>query len=72
MRLSEQAMGALMMALQNSILEQTDIVPVLTGFHFQVNENEELVVTNPPSARTLSEVEETFLNQEETKTTGSD
>ena len=72
MRLSEQAMGAIMMALQNSILDQTDIVPVLTNFHFQVNEKEELVVTNPPSGRTLGEVEESFLGQEDTKTIGSD
>ena len=29
MKLSDQAMGAIMMALQKSLLEQTDIVPVL-------------------------------------------
>lgn len=31
MHLSDQAMGALMMALQKSLLEQSDIVPVLKG-----------------------------------------
>ena len=34
MKLSNQAMGAIMMALQNSLMEQTDIVPVLQSFEF--------------------------------------
>ena len=49
MKLSDQALGALMMALQKSLLEQSDIVPVLKGFEFNLNEKEELVCTNPPS-----------------------
>ena len=65
MKLSEQAMGAVMLALQNSILEQTDIVPVLTEFDFQLNEREELVVLNPPLARVLKEVEDNFFDEEE-------
>ncbi len=32
MKLSDQAMGAIMMALQKSLLEQSDIVPVLNNF----------------------------------------
>ena len=48
MTLSDQALGAVMMALQKSLLEQTDIVPVLKGFNFTAN-GEELVVENPPS-----------------------
>ena len=32
MHLSDQALGAVMMALQKSLLEQTDIVPVLKNF----------------------------------------
>ena len=72
MKLSEQAMGAVMLALQNSILEQTDIVPVLTEFDFQLNEREELVVLNPPLARVLKEVEDNFFDEEEISTTGSD
>jgi len=47
MKLSNQALGAVMMALQKSIMEQTDIVPVLTGFDF-VDTNNGLVVENPP------------------------
>jgi len=37
-----------MMALQKSLLEQSDIVPVLKGFEFKINENKELFVMNPP------------------------
>ena len=36
MKLSNQAMGALMMALQKSLLEQTDIVPILNLLIFSV------------------------------------
>ena len=32
MKLSNQAIGAIMMALQNSLMEQSDIVPVLRDF----------------------------------------
>ena len=45
--LSKQAVGAVMMALQKSLLEQSDIVPVLEGFKM-VNSPEGLVVLNPP------------------------
>ena len=50
MKLSKQAMGALMMALQKSLMEQSDIVPVLENFDFLVNSDDpnELVVDNPP------------------------
>ena len=71
MKLSNQAMGALMMALQKSLLEQTDIVPVLQNFIFEQNEKEELTVRNPPSFRVGTK---THLptGDEETNTTGSD
>lgn len=45
--LSKQAVGALMMALQKSLLEQSDIVPVLEGFKM-ADSPEGLVVLNPP------------------------
>ena len=50
-KLSNQALGAVMMALQNSLLTQTDIVPVLKGFELFVGPDGELVVSNPPSVR---------------------
>lgn len=68
MKLSNQAMGAIMMALQKSLLEQTDITPTLKGFIFERNENEELIVRNPP---TFKIGEETFT-PETNKTAGSD
>jgi hypothetical protein len=46
--LSNQAIGAIMMALQKSLLEQSDIVPVLQGFDIQVDDVGQLVVMNPP------------------------
>jgi hypothetical protein len=53
MRLSNQAVGALMMALQRSLMEQTDIVPILREMDLQVNPKDpsqsELVITNPPT-----------------------
>lgn len=49
--LSDQALGAIMMALQNSLLHQTDIVPVLKGFNFTTDPEGQLSVTNPPIVR---------------------
>ena len=48
LKLSDEALGAVMMALQKSLYEQSDIVPVLKGFEFKVNEDKELFVMNPP------------------------
>ena len=48
LKLSDEALGAVMLALQKSLMEQSDIVPVLKGFNFKVNESEELFVMNPP------------------------
>jgi hypothetical protein len=67
MKFSNQALGAVMMALQNSILNETDIVPILQAFDLQVGENEELVVLNPPTV----EAPQDFV-EENTKTVGSD
>lgn len=50
MQLSDQALGAVMMALQKSLMEQSDIVPVLKGFKFQSSDTG-LVVMNPPVVR---------------------
>lgn len=48
-KLSNQAVGAIMMALQKSLLEQSDIVPVLREFNIQVDDAGQLVVMNPPT-----------------------
>ncbi len=52
--LSDQALGALMMALQKSLLEQSDIVPVLKAFEF-VNTTDGLKIVNPPIVRIPNE-----------------
>ena len=64
-KLSNQALGAIMFALQNSLLTQTDIVPVLKSFDFVLDKNGELVVENPPTVRaSLSDEDEpTFVSE---------
>jgi hypothetical protein len=57
MQLSNQAIGAIMMALQESLLHQTDIVPVIQGWKLQ-NSNEGLIVTNPPTVRMPTDFDE--------------
>jgi hypothetical protein len=49
MKLSDQAVGALMMALQKCLMDQLDIVPILADMEFTPTEGDELVVENPPS-----------------------
>ncbi len=51
MKLSNQAMGALMMTLQKCLMEQSDITELLKQFDFSLSENDELVVENPPLLR---------------------
>ena len=63
MKLSDQAMGAIMMALQKSLMEQSDIVPVLQGFKFRSNENQELFIMNPPIVKL--DYDESSLEQEQ-------
>tara|TARA_R110000796_G_scaffold47751_5_gene114662 strand:+ start:42715 stop:42936 length:222 start_codon:yes stop_codon:yes gene_type:complete len=48
MNLSNQAVGAFMMALQKSLLEQSDIVPVLKEMDLVVDDGGTLSVANPP------------------------
>mgnify|MGYP003639998180 FL=1 len=59
--LTNQALGAVMMALQRSLMEQSDIVPVLKGFDF-VPTNEGLVVKNPPTVK--FDTDGMFLSEE--------
>ena len=50
MKLSDQALGALMMALQKSLMEQSDITETLKEFDFIITgpSQSELMVANPP------------------------
>ena len=54
MQLSNQALGAIMMALQESLMTQNDIVPVLQGFELEET-NEGLIVKNPPTVHVPNE-----------------
>ena len=57
LQLSDQAVGALMMALQRSLMEQSDIVPVIKDFKLKLSEAG-LVVMNPPLVKFGHEDEE--------------
>ena len=57
-----------MMALQKSLLEQTDIVPILQNLDFTVGDNETLNVLNPPNFK----VDNDIFKPEVATTTGSD
>ena len=61
MFMTDQAVGALMMALQKSLLEQSDIVPMLKEFKFRLSE-EGLMILNPPLVKLNEEVEENLQN----------
>tara|TARA_R110002110_G_scaffold55014_6_gene157371 strand:- start:1566 stop:1772 length:207 start_codon:yes stop_codon:yes gene_type:complete len=67
MRLSDQAVGTLMMALQKCLLEQIDIVEILKDFEFiiQGESQSELIIANPP---TVSFDDEFMEELEEAKT----
>jgi len=47
MKLSTQAVGSLMMALQRGLMEQRDITQMLLNFELE-DSDEGLVVLNPP------------------------
>ena len=50
-KLSNQAVGAIMMALQKSLMEQTDIVPVLRAFNVQIDDAEGAGHNEPSNCR---------------------
>ena len=72
MKLSNQAMGAIMMALQKSLMEQSDIVPLLESMDFDKapdtkrwgTNTGELLVKNPPVV-SLEGVEPPFTIEED-------
>tara|TARA_B100000214_G_scaffold355363_1_gene313068 strand:- start:2248 stop:2478 length:231 start_codon:yes stop_codon:yes gene_type:complete len=67
LKLSNQALGAIMMALQESLLNQIDIVPILKGF--ELHEGDEgLVVKNPPTVRFSDDSEITSQDLEKIST----
>ena len=59
LKLSDEALGAIMMALQKSLMEQSDIVPILKGFNFKTSDQGELFIMNPPIVK-LDQEDESF------------
>ncbi len=55
MNLSDQACGAIMMALQRAIMDQEDVTSILKKFNFIIDENDNLKVLNPPSVKVAEE-----------------
>ena len=60
LKLSDEALGSIMLALQKSLMEQSDIVPVLKGFNFKVNEENNLFIMNPPILKFKDEDESEY------------
>lgn len=58
MKLSNQAIGAVMLALQNSLATQSDILPVFQGWDLFIKDGE-IFVDNPPV------MEATFPDEED-------
>jgi len=56
MKLSDQALGAIMLALQKALTEQADIVPVLKSFELDLMDNGELLVKNPPVVKVAPKI----------------
>jgi len=73
MKLSNQAMGALMMTLQKCLMEETDIVPLLQEMDFVVDgpSQSELVVVNPPVV-SLDDVEVSSVEEFTRRTLAED
>ena len=47
MKLSNQAVGSLLITLQKCLVEQTDITALLTDWNLEIRDNE-IYVLNPP------------------------
>ena len=65
MKLSDQAVGALLMTLQKCLSEQSDITELLSDWNLEEREGE-VYVLNPPPVAVPTE-EETKTNTEEFK-----
>lgn len=53
MKLSDQAVGALLMTLQKCLAEETDITELIKDWDLEI-QNNELYVLNPPSVEAKS------------------
>jgi hypothetical protein len=62
MRLSDEAVGSLMMCLQKCLLEQSDIVPMIKDLDFNESQGE-LFVMNPPIVKFANSDESEFSEE---------
>ena len=54
MKLSNQAVGALLMTFQKCLAEEKDITELLSDWNLEVKDDE-VVVLNPPSIKAVTE-----------------
>tara|TARA_Y100000592_G_scaffold30463_1_gene48491 strand:+ start:3692 stop:3883 length:192 start_codon:yes stop_codon:yes gene_type:complete len=59
MKLSNQAVGTLLMTLQKCLAEETDITELLADWDLEVKDDE-IYVTNPPTFKTKSKQKSAF------------
>ena len=67
MKLSNQALGTIMMCLQKAILEESDVTAHLRSLDFNITADEQLEVINPPTFEVPED-----MQLENNTTTGSD
>jgi hypothetical protein len=63
MKLSNQAVGALLMTLQKCLAEQTDITDLLKDWELEISDGE-IVVTNPPTVAPTGQPEKQMFETE--------
>ena len=56
-KLSDQAVGSIMMCLQKGILEGVDITSLIKNFEIRVESDDQLVVDNPPTFKVEADSE---------------
>jgi len=64
LKLSNQALGTLMMSLQKCLMEQTDITNILKDLDFYVSSEDEIVCYNPPAVEFDDYDEDDFEDDE--------
>tara|TARA_Y100000592_G_C5381390_1_gene273581 strand:+ start:272 stop:463 length:192 start_codon:yes stop_codon:yes gene_type:complete len=63
MKLSNQAIGALMLTLQKCLAEQSDMTELLADWDLEISNNE-IIVLNPPTTKAdVPTVEKAFITE---------
>ena len=64
MKLSNQAIGALLLTLQKCLSEQIDITDLLSDWNLEVDTQGEIIVTNPPTVSPNTQPEKQMFETE--------